>query len=315
MSSSTAESSPVETILRRHIGFTLFAAVVLAVMARPLMDLIDYAWDWDNENASQIFLIPFISLMLLYQQRKKIFGDRLKSVPTTGSSLVPAAGLALAGIGLAAISATAWSAQLSRGDRLGLSTLAIEVLLLSGFLFFYGSQSFRAGLFPLLFLVFAIPIPSFMMERAISFLQHGSADVSYFMLKMTGTPIFRQDMIFVMPNLSIEVAPECSGIRSGISLFILSVMACHMFLKTWSRRAILILVAVPILIFKNALRISTLSYLAVNIDPRIITSRLHQEGGIPFFLLGLLLIYPILSLLMRSERIQSVPTGTQEVNP
>jgi exosortase len=272
------------------------------------MDLMDYAWDWDNENASQIFLIPFISLMLLYQKRNKIF-------ETIGTSVVPAALLALGGIALALVSTTPWSAQLMRGDRLGFSTLAVELLLLAGFLFFYGSQAFRAGMFPLLFLVFAIPIPSYLMERAISFLQHGSADVTYIMLKATGMPVFRQDTIFVMPNLSIEVAPECSGIRSGISLFILSVMACHMFLKTWSRRAILIAVAVPILIFKNALRISTLSYLAVNIDPRIITSRLHQEGGIPFFLLGLLLIYPILSLLMRSERNQLVPRRTQEVNP
>lgn len=311
MNSRTAESSTTSTISRRHIGFALFAAVVLAVMARPVVDLIGYAWDWDNENASQIFLIPFISLMLLYQQRNKIFARTSSAF----SSVAPAALLALAGIGLAALSATQWSAQLMRGDRLGFSTLAIEVLLLSGFLFFYGTQAFRTGIFPLLFMLFAIPIPSFIMERAISFLQHGSADVSYAMLKMTGMPIFRQGMIFAMPNLSIEVAPECSGIRSGISLFILSVMACHMFLKTWSRRAILIVVAVPILIFKNALRISTLSYLSVYVDPRIIMSRLHQEGGIPFFLLGLLLLYPILSLLMRSERNSLVPSSTQEVNP
>ena len=61
------------------------------------------------------------------------------------------------------------------------------------------------------------------------------------------------------------------------------------------------LVAIPVLLFKNALRIGTLSYLAVHVDRRILTSELHREGGIPFFVLGLILLYPVLAILMKSE--------------
>jgi exosortase/archaeosortase family protein len=61
-------------------------------------------------------------------------------------------------------------------------------------------------------------------------------------------------------------------------------------------------VAIPIMIFKNAVRIATLSLGSVYVDPSIIESRLHREGGIPFFLLALVLIYPVVRMLMKSEK-------------
>lgn len=59
--------------------------------------------------------------------------------------------------------------------------------------------------------------------------------------------------------------------------------------------------AIPILIFKNALRIAALSLLAIHVDKRIMTSEWHHEGGIPFFAMGLLLLYPVLLMLVKSE--------------
>jgi exosortase/archaeosortase family protein len=56
------------------------------------------------------------------------------------------------------------------------------------------------------------------------------------------------------------------------------------------------------MLFKNALRIVTLSLLSIHVDPGIIQSRLHREGGIPFFLIALVLIYPVVKMLMKSER-------------
>ena len=63
----------------------------------------------------------------------------------------------------------------------------------------------------------------------------------------------------------------------------------------------LVIASIPVLIFKNALRIATLSFLAVHVDHRILTSELHREGGIPFFVLGLLILYPVLAVLIKSE--------------
>jgi exosortase/archaeosortase family protein len=112
-----------------------------------------------------------------------------------------------------------------------------------------------------------------------------------------------------MAGLSINIAPECSGIRSFLSMVILTVLAGHLLLQTTWRRIALVLVAIPIMIFKNALRIVTLTLLSIHVDPRIIESRLHREGGIPFFLLALLLTYPVLRLLMKTEKAETENAG------
>jgi exosortase len=141
------------------------------------------------------------------------------------------------------------------------------------------------------------------LDPLTSFLQRGSAEISYLMLKVSGTPIYREGNVFLMPRMPpIEVAPECSGIRSCISMLILTILAGNQLLGTWWRRLVLVLVALPIMVFKNALRITTLALLSVYVDPRIIESRLHREGGIPFFVIALLLLLPVLTALIRTER-------------
>jgi exosortase len=161
--------------------------------------------------------------------------------------------------------------------------------------------AFKTAIFPLLFLVFFIPIPKVILDPTIDFLRRGSADMAFIMLRLTGMPVFREGFFFQLPNLRIEIAEECSGIRSSISIVICSLLAGHLFLRSWWTRGLLVIIAVPVLHFKNAVRISALSYLAVYYDPKWLTSELHSEGGIGFFILGLLVLYPVLKILIRID--------------
>jgi exosortase len=290
---------------RRHALFLLLSVVFFAVMSGPILELIHYALDTENQNASQVLLIPVISATLIYLNRKNIFRDiRAGVVP---GILLISAGAVMFSLG------SMWGTNLDAGDRLALSIFPILVIWWGGVVFFYGVQAFKAGLFPLVFLVFCVPIPSPVMERTITFLQHASADVAFVLLKLTGTPIYREGVLFFLPGIAVEVAPECSGIRSGIGLFVLGVIAAGVFLKSWPTKAALLLMVIPIAIFKNGVRITTLSYLAVHVDERILTSSLHREGGIPFFLLALLLLYPVLSYLIKSEAGISKRQSAREV--
>jgi exosortase/archaeosortase family protein len=105
----------------------------------------------------------------------------------------------------------------------------------------------------------------------------------------------------MLPGLTIEVAEECSGIRSTLGIFIVTLLGSHLLLKTRLRQAALLLAVVPISLFKNALRIVTLTLLAIHWDMGFITGKLHGEGGIVFMMIGLVLMYPFLVYLMRSE--------------
>jgi len=278
----------------RHVMFAITSAAILVVMWGTIRSLVSYAWDSENTNASQVLLIPFISAALLFVNRAKIF-RRLEYGALPGALVVAG------GIGLWFASRT-WGSQLSEGDRIGLPTSAMIVMWIGCFLIFYGQYAFRAALFPLLFLIFAIPIPSLIMDNLVDFLRRGSADITFYLLRLTGTPVHREGFVFVLPGLPIEIAKECSGIRSCLAMLILSVLTGYMLLGTWWRRLVLVAVALPVMLFKNALRIVTLSLLSIHVDPGIIQSRLHREGGIPFFLIALVLIYPVVKMLMKSER-------------
>jgi exosortase/archaeosortase family protein len=99
----------------------------------------------------------------------------------------------------------------------------------------------------------------------------------------------------------IEVAKECSGIRSALSLVITCVLAANFFLRTGWSRALLVISTVPITMLKNGFRIASLSILGVYVDERILGSDLHRRGGILFFVLALVLVWAEIVLLRKAE--------------
>jgi len=62
-----------------------------------------------------------------------------------------------------------------------------------------------------------------------------------------------------------------------------------------------VLLAFPLAIIKNGIRITTLTLLSVYVDPGFLSGNLHRDGGVVFFLLALVILAPILLLLQNSE--------------
>jgi exosortase len=148
-----------------------------------------------------------------------------------------------------------------------------------------------------------IPIPAGILDHVVTGLQTGSAEVAYRLFRLVGAPVFRESMFkFSLPGVTIEVAGECSGIRSGMSLLISSIVAGYLCLRSNWSRILLCLLTIPIVIFKNAVRIVTISLLGVYVDPDFLHGRLHQYGGLPFSILALVLLAPIVFSLIRIER-------------
>jgi exosortase len=271
--------------------FLLYLGLSILFFYAPMKLLVESSLD--NELYSHIILIPFVSIYLIFTRRREIFQENVASV-IPGSILIAAAvGLDVVGRGL--------GTDLDTNDFLSVMTFAVVLCWIGGFILFYGLESSRLALFPLLFLFFMVPVPSFLMDRVILLLQICSTEVSYVIFKLTGVPIFREGFTFYLPGLSVEVAKQCGGIRSSLVLFIVSVLAGHLFLTSTKRKFILSLWVLPITIVKNSIRIVTLSLLGVYVDPRILESALHRRGGIPFFILALSLLGIVLWLLRRSE--------------
>ena len=149
-----------------------------------------------------------------------------------------------------------------------------------------------------------IPIPTVVFDKIVFALQKGSSEMTYVLFKLFGVPVFRQGFKFSLPGVEIEIAKECSGIRSSLALFITGILAAHVFLRSGWRMIVLSLAMIPLAIFKNAVRIVTLSWLGVYVDRSFLYGRLHQQGGILFALIALAIFVPLLFVLQKSESTQ-----------
>jgi exosortase len=280
------------TQLQTHLLFGAYSLCLIALNARVLRALIELSLR--DSTASHLVLVPFVTAALIWIRRESVFRAVRSFGPFEIPTFVVVGALTWAGI-------TSW-ASYGGQDALSASTSVVFVLWVSGFLLFYGHTAFRSALFPLLFLAFMVPIPTALLGSATQFLKWGSAEAVDGMFALSGMPFHRNGFVFELPKFAIEIADECSGIRSSIGLVLTTLLAADMLLKTGWKKALLVALVIPMVIIKNGIRIVTLSLLGTYVDTSFITGTLHHEGGIVFFLVALAIMLPILVWLHRSER-------------
>jgi exosortase len=223
---------------------------------------------------SYLVLMPVLAVGLVYLRRDAVFAE-VRYAPRSAIPVL-AAGLAVAWLWQA-------GAVTKEPERLALAMLAVVTLLTGAFLLCYGTRAVRAAAFGLFFLFLAVPVPLVLMDEFIVFLQRTSAEASDVLFGVLGVPVLREGFVFVLPGLAIEVAKECSGIRSTQAIVITSLLAGHLYLRSVWTRAALVVSVIPLAIVKNAIRIVLLTWLAVYVDRGFMDGALHRYGGKPFF--------------------------------
>jgi exosortase len=288
------------TISRRltahGLWFGIFFILSLLPFWRPLNALLHLSLH--DDRYSHILLIPLMSVSLVYLRRERIFAF-LRYCPSKSAPLL------VVGVVLFCLAQSQFSA-LNPTDHLSIVVPAIVLVWMAGFALCFGMQSSRAALFPLLLLLLMIPIPTIALDKTVVALQEGSAVMTYALFKLLGVPVLWQRFKFSLPGVEIEIAKECSGIRSSLALFITSILAGYVFLQSNWRRVSFSLLTVPVVIFKNAVRIVTISCLGVYVNPGFFEGKLHRYGGLPFSLISLAILVPVLFALQNGE------TGTIE---
>lgn len=268
-------------------------ALGAAVFSSPLLALAELSHD--NELYSHIFFIPIISLYLFVIDRKTL-------VESVEYAVMPGLAVMLAGL-VSYGCALFFRGSLGVNDYLSAAMAGFLMWVIGAYICCWGGAAFKKALFPLFFLAFMVPVPAVLMDGLISFLQHGSADAVQWTFDLIGFPYLREGVTFeVQGGFAISVAKECSGIRSSLALLITVVLAGKMFLRSGWRRLILAIFVVPVTIFKNALRITSLTLLASKLDMSWLTnSWLHNSGGIVFFSITICILIPVLWGLRKTE--------------
>lgn len=278
----------------RHVCFLLLVSANILWFWEPLaLVLSNSLYHEYSQDYSHIVFIPFLCLYLLYLQRAAIFAT-MEWSPFLGPILMVAG---------SAVSLGTKEPTSETLDSFFPAILSFVMICWGVFLFCYGVQAFRAASFSLGLLVFMVPFPSVVLDAIVGFLQQSSADAVEWLFSVLGVPVLREGFIFELSNFTILVAEECSGIRSALALFITSLVAGHLFLRsTWGKIGLMFIVT-PLAIVKNAFRIVGLALLANYVDPTYITdSVLHRKGGIPLFLFSLVFLFSVVWLFRQLEK-------------
>lgn len=248
----------------------LVVAIYFRIAAKLVLD-----W-YEIPDFSHGFLVPFFSLFLVWDRRKV-----LEATPVRQSwAGVPLIVLALLILFVGVYGAELFSSRLS------------FLLLLAGLIWtFLGSRMLRELWFPLAVLLLAIPLPAILFNRITFPLQLLASRVASDTLPMLGVPVLRDGNVIELPIMKLEVAEACSGIRSLMSLFTLSVFYGYFIERTTVRRWVLALASLPIAVAANVARIVGTGLCVQYWDPSKAMGFFHEFSGWVMFVVSLGCLY------------------------
>ncbi|HTS19491.1 MAG TPA: exosortase/archaeosortase family protein [Verrucomicrobiae bacterium] len=279
-------------------AFAWATIALVACFSVPLARLAYFAAT--SDLYSHILLVPFVSVYLASLNRRRVLDASMPAwrfVALTG------------GVGLALL-AGYWLAMwrswpIANQDGLAWTTSAFLFLLFGLCGVFADRDTLQAMRFPLCFLLFMIPFPLMIHNGLEGSLQRGSALTAYGLFQISGTPVYYDNMSFQLPGFGLAVAPECSGIHSSLVLFLTSLIAGYLFLRSSWRRTVLAVAVLPLGLLRNGFRIFVIGELCVHVGPQMIYSEIHRNGGPVFFALSMVPFLLLLFLLRRAEQRQA----------
>jgi exosortase len=169
----------------------------------------------------------------------------------------------------------------------GLLSAASIVLALPGLsLLFLGVERTKVILFPLAFMLFALPIPLSLTERLHLVLRHIGANATAAIAPFLGVPVYVSGTTLNMDMTTLEVGDACSGFST---LYAAAAMACLIAYgaDTWKRRLLVLLSAAPLAVAANVLRILLLVAIVDRTGVDVLETWIHPASGMLTFALAL----------------------------
>jgi exosortase A len=274
-----------------HISYRALIqpAIIICCLAVLYFSVIKgLVYDWINmPDFSHGFLIPIVSLYFVYERRKQL------------SALSPSSNWAGLGLIIFGILLLLLGNLATEYFTMRFSLLVV----LGGILFFLrGREFFKNLLFPLIFLIFMIPIPSILMDRITFPMQLFASKVAAKTLFLIGIPVLREGNVILLANTSLEVAEACSGIRSLISLLALSVAFAYFSRRVTWKRIILVLSTFPIAIIANAARVSGTGVLAHHYGDKVAQGFFHGFSGWILFVVAFVCLFVVGGILSKIRK-------------
>jgi len=232
---------------------------------------------WDDPNYSHGLFIPLISLYYLKNKINSLVNAETK--PSNSGILFIMFALCLFILGYVA-------------GELFSRRISFIILLYGLVLFLEGRNKIKILRFPILILIFCVPLPYILYNTVAFPLKLVASQISVVFFKFLNIPVFREGNIITLSHTVLEVVDACSGIRSLMTLFTLAFLLSYFRHKHLWERILILILAAPIAVLANAMRVTATGVLT-RYDSAWGKGFLHELSGWVVFVLSFVLLIGI----------------------
>lgn len=243
-----------------------------------------------EEDLSFGWYVPLFSLYVLWTERRRLLASL--GAPAPGALAGIVAFLLMGFLGV-------------RGIQVRFELLSFIGLLIVVPWALFGRETAKRVLFPALFLLFCMPLASYLALVTVP-LRLFVSTVSAAVLSGVGLEIVRQGNMLALPGVLdngapfvVNIADPCSGLRSVFALMALAAGYGYFIQPTWLRRGLLFALSIPLAILGNILRIMAICLAAKGMSPQAAMGPVHDAMGFVVFLVALGLLIAVGALLDR----------------
>ncbi|MBP7216513.1 MAG: exosortase/archaeosortase family protein [Candidatus Omnitrophica bacterium] len=253
-------------------GFWILLGLAVLAYLPTFIWMVD-RWTAKDTYYSHGFLIPVISIALVWLQKDTFAA--LVSKPSNFGWIWFSAG-----IGVHAI-----SALLRVYFTSGFSFILVLIGLV---LIFLGKKFIKPLLFPILFLIFMIPLPLVAIANISFRLKIFAAQLATGIVNQMGIMAMRDGSVIRTAHAYLIVEDPCSGIRSLIALIALGALMAYISKVSNVKKVILFISAIPIAVIGNVVRIVILTLGSEMYGAKLVTDQFHTIMGMVVFVFAFL---------------------------
>jgi len=266
--------------INKPMAWACFLITLVFVLYAPVIyDLIIF-W-WNSEEYSYGLLMPIVAGYIIYQQRHQL----LSNTQISGAQFGYIWGSALLFVSCI-IYIAAVIADIESIKRYTLILSFASVALNMG-----NWRLLRRVIFPLLLLLFSLPLPYLLGAILTTKMQLISSDLGVLLIRVMGLPVFQDGNVINMSGFQMLVAEACSGLRYLYPLMAIALIITYFYRGGFFLKLSIFLLAIPITIGMNSLRIAITGLLIKLYGKQAAEGFLHDfEGWLVFAVAFILLI-------------------------
>ena len=265
--------------------FLLSLAFLVYGFNALIFDHAPFSFSSPEEDMSYAWFVPLFSLYVIWKDRREILNSLGRGSIVGLLLTVPFFVLALMGV---------------RGLQIRFEIVAFVGLLITIPWAFYGFETAKRITFPAAYLLFCIPLNSFL-DVVTVHLRLFATNFAFFILQGIGCEVASKGTAIISQTngFAIDVASPCSGLRSVFALMALIGAYAYCNQKTWTARALLFALSVPIAVLGNVVRILTIFLVGRYGSANFATGFYHDYSGYVVFIVAIFLSVAIGELISR----------------